>query len=537
MTTKLLSIISDQPIPNILFCREMTQVEAYQIDEYIFLVTERMEQERRIDNIIETLQLTPVQYRTIRIPEYDLSATEEVLRRAGLDRSSKYLVNITNGTKLMSTATYNFFTQQGFNAELYYVMFGKNEYRCLFPYELETIRKFRYRLQIPEYLQSHGVRICNQTAIDDLYQNPAVTEAFFREDWSMNLFERNKQVHKEQRNFLQKYFIREQRAAITFGELHEENARFTYFQQQLEASGFQLSAPETLTQKDWKYLSSRWLEEYVFTLFQEQLNLQTGEIAIGVQIETTARKAPYNTVKNELDVVFIFQNELHVAECKVNLATKSSGSNNTTDIALYKLAALKKDFGLQIRGYLFALHGLTKKRSKNIPASIENRAEILRITLITKSMLQENIQTQGLFQRLQIQLPRLFLVFSHQITDKQKKDALLSLRVPNHHIVALPDELRMCWSSVPTERTLSFSEHLRPITHWLREKSRTGDYVLIQGEFGAVFHLVNFCRRHGLTPLHSTTKRRVVEQTNASGEVEKRSIFDHVAFREYRMEY
>lgn len=62
---------------------------------------------------------------------------------------------------------------------------------------------------------------------------------------------------------------------------------------------------------------------------------------------------------NEVDVAFVYQNRLYIIECKVWLSAtteKNKKLNSNVHDALYKLAAISKDFGLVVHSYLFAIY-------------------------------------------------------------------------------------------------------------------------------------------------------------------------------------
>ncbi len=126
-------------------------------------------------------------------------------------------------------------------------------------------------------------------------------------------------------------------------------------------------------------------------------------------------------------------------------------------------------------------------------------------------------------------MKKLFLLFSHTLTPSQKEDAKKSLGV--EQFVSLPDNLQKLWSNIPTELK-NLSEYLTPIKDFIRQNAQKGDIVLIQGDFGGCFEMVNFVKSLNLKAVHSTTKRDVVEKT-VDGKVEKFSVFEHVIFREY----
>ena len=126
-------------------------------------------------------------------------------------------------------------------------------------------------------------------------------------------------------------------------------------------------------------------------------------------------------------------------------------------------------------------------------------------------------------------LKQLFLYFSHKLTPEQELDAKNSLGIEK--FVALPDDLQKLWSNVPPELS-NLNEYLTPLKDFLRQNAQKDDFVLIQGDFGASFQMVNFAQQLGLIPVYSTSKRDAIEKV-VNGKVEKFSRFKHVKFREY----
>lgn len=126
-------------------------------------------------------------------------------------------------------------------------------------------------------------------------------------------------------------------------------------------------------------------------------------------------------------------------------------------------------------------------------------------------------------------MKQLFLLFSHTLTPSQELDAKESLGVTD--FVALPKELQHLWSNVPPSLEV-LSDYLAPIKEYIRNESKEGDVVLIQGDFGGCHEMVNYVKSLRLTAVSSTTKRDVVEKT-VNGKVEKFSRFEHVIFRLY----
>ncbi len=126
-------------------------------------------------------------------------------------------------------------------------------------------------------------------------------------------------------------------------------------------------------------------------------------------------------------------------------------------------------------------------------------------------------------------MKKLFLLFSHTLTKAQESDAKASLGI--EEFVALPNDLQTLWSNIPPQLT-DLNDYLAPLKGYIRNESKEGDVVLIQGDFGGCYEMVNYVKSLGLTAVHSTTKRDVVEKI-VNGKVEKFSRFEHVIFRLY----
>ncbi|MFO7761029.1 MAG: CRISPR-associated protein Csx20 [Desulfobia sp.] len=125
-------------------------------------------------------------------------------------------------------------------------------------------------------------------------------------------------------------------------------------------------------------------------------------------------------------------------------------------------------------------------------------------------------------------MPNLLVIFNHTITPSQKTDARQTLKA--EEIIQPPEELCRLWAQVPPEAD-SLGDYLEPLKYWLDSQAGNGDYVLIQGEFGATYLMVRFALARGLVPLYSTTRREAEEEVLGDGTVQVRHRFFHVRFR------
>ena len=126
-------------------------------------------------------------------------------------------------------------------------------------------------------------------------------------------------------------------------------------------------------------------------------------------------------------------------------------------------------------------------------------------------------------------MSKLFLLFSHQFTERQKEDAEKNLKVSE--IINLPTDLQKRWSNVPPELD-SIKLYLLPIRKWISKLAKRNDYLLVQGEFGAVYLIVEWAKRNELIPVYATTIRKVREKREGE-KIKTEKEFQHKRFRKY----
>ena len=122
----------------------------------------------------------------------------------------------------------------------------------------------------------------------------------------------------------------------------------------------------------------------------------------------------------------------------------------------------------------------------------------------------------------------MLLLFSHNLTEKQKEDAQ---KLGVGTFVSLPEPLQKIWSHIDPEAD-SIVSILDEIKSFVKIHTQKGDMVLIQGDFGATYHMVAYAKSLGLVALYATTKRNC--NTYMKNDLlYKESTFEHVKFREY----
>lgn len=121
-----------------------------------------------------------------------------------------------------------------------------------------------------------------------------------------------------------------------------------------------------------------------------------------------------------------------------------------------------------------------------------------------------------------------YCLLNHVLTDNQINE--LSTSYNCNEIEYANQTISQIWSQLPPQKNIDISI-INKITQWL-ENAVENDVLIIQGEFGYTFALVDYALGRKLIPVHAVTKRVAQEQRN--GEiVERKYIFEHVCFRKY----
>ena len=125
----------------------------------------------------------------------------------------------------------------------------------------------------------------------------------------------------------------------------------------------------------------------------------------------------------------------------------------------------------------------------------------------------------------------LYLLFNHRLTTEQIEDAEKSLGVTD--IRYIPERLQKVWSNIPPNKELNLEKHLQPIIDYLENIDSPNEYILIQGDFGAVHFMVKQAFYLGFIPIYATTERKTIEEKLTDNTIITKRIFKHVCFRKY----
>jgi len=121
-------------------------------------------------------------------------------------------------------------------------------------------------------------------------------------------------------------------------------------------------------------------------------------------------------------------------------------------------------------------------------------------------------------------MKKIILLFSHTLTEPQVKE--LKEEWNCEEIIYMPDELKSKWMGVTDDIDIN------QFKKFLLENLQKGDYVLIQGEWGLTYNMINFAKENNFIPLYAGTTRKVTEYKEGD-KVIKNSVFSHTKFKKY----
>ncbi|HOM11356.1 MAG TPA: CRISPR-associated protein Csx20 [Spirochaetota bacterium] len=124
------------------------------------------------------------------------------------------------------------------------------------------------------------------------------------------------------------------------------------------------------------------------------------------------------------------------------------------------------------------------------------------------------------------------VLMNHRMTESQIEDAVNALKVEK--FIFPPENLQKIWEQIPADNE-DILDIVEPVLQWLLDNSNEGDYIFVQGDFGATLLVVSWAFKHDRIPVYSTTQRKYESTINEKGEVVNVHTFKHVRFRRYRM--
>lgn len=383
MKTILISLVSDQTIPNIL------AIHHFKPDELLFISTKEMEKKNKISAILTILDRLDLEYKSDSVVVREdsiLDCHKKISEWIEGKEDAEFVVNLTGGNKIMSIAAYEFF--KDYSSKMIYIPIPKNEFIVPFPKKRpgEPV-KLDLRLSVIEYLTAYGLTVVNESHLKR-YREEAIKRRDLSE-WIAENYDNLKNLlkwlcgilrnHRSDKQFILKEDF--------LGASSEEKQLLSKLNFSYDAG----SVLKKIDKSEINYLTGGWLEEFCFVKVSELVGQGIDDAAIGLQIKNRLG------MDNEFDIMLTKDNALYFIECK----SLDQKEDKKTD-ALYKIGALQKGLGLKIESFLVTTSPNILGKDGTIKKSIEERAEQFKTTIVPLSNVSQFEEI--LVQTLKIQM-------------------------------------------------------------------------------------------------------------------------------------
>jgi hypothetical protein len=349
MANLLVTLLSDQTVPNVQFIKEKQNLET----DFLFVSTQKMERKGVRNWIQNVCNIADDKATLIIVDEFSLEDIEKKLNGLNYTQYQNIYVNVTGGTKLMSLGATDFFRTK--NADIYYIT--GTECNHFFPKDRARKAPLVNNISLTDYLKSYGFELKESrlSRIDFSY-----TKVFMQKFL---------QFGDKERCVINK--LREQRGkkSVLLSEIKD----LPDFLCQI---GFSVADPQGLSiSKDYiKYLTGDWFEEYVFYKLKQELAISDENTKTGITLIKEG-------IPNEFDVIFLWKGTLYTIECKTSIINKSVETMNILNETIYKSTALQKNLGLFTKSFIFTL---SSKNSNEVKENHIERAKVFGVQVLCR---------------------------------------------------------------------------------------------------------------------------------------------------------
>ncbi len=370
-------LVSSQPLPNLLPLLDpgmgirrvilMVSADMQTRAEWLQSVIRQRNIHTRVWNIGDAWDSDHIQTRMLEL----LDQESDSLRLGSI------ALNVTGGTKLMSIATYE--TARAYGLPIFYVHPLQDEILWIQPGDRPS-QALANRIRIEPFLKAHGAMVQ-----DTLKRNvPDIRALELSRELVLN-------VKRFSKPFSTLNWLASQASPPQFKvNLTQNNPRLLEITDLFERQGYLNREGETLRFPDEstrRFVNGGWIESFVFDQIRnirDEKGLPIQDIAYAVDVERIQRG---QRIPNELDVVFLLNNRLHIIECKTR-RFHEPGENSKGAEALYKLDTLRELMGgLQARAMLVSFqdlptHDLTRAADLHIKVCAGDDLKHLRQHLL-----------------------------------------------------------------------------------------------------------------------------------------------------------
>ncbi len=364
--TKHLYLVSGQATPNMTPALDSVM----RPDEVILLVSPDMQTRAGwLEQVLKESTGVKVSRWTIEHPWDIEHIRDHLLDLLTQQEHEEIILNATGGTKPMSIAAYDVF--RTLDKPVFYVHPEKDQIIWLHP-PGRPRQQLADRVRIPHFIQAHGLRVTERGDIQVLPEYREFAQELIQDiqyfadalgalNWYANGAERalrSDKLEPKHQDFGALQDLLDRLEQIGVLKVQEQRLVFSN-----ESARF--------------FANGGWLEQYVFATIN---SLKKHIPAIQDTAQSLSVEREPGKTANELDVVFLAENRLHLIECKAKNFKRGDGHAGAE--TLYKLDSLSDAIGgLQARAMLVSY--------KELPKHDMQRAKDLRIQVLHGRQLQQ----------------------------------------------------------------------------------------------------------------------------------------------------
>lgn len=298
-------LLSKQALPNLSFVK-LLKAQNSPIQRYILIGSDFTEKNKFHLHLIEALGLKEGEYELWKIDAESYAQAKkdlaQQLAQAQHQAAQKFWLHLTGGTKMMAMAAQDSFkkhskTTKSVQLGSYYMPFGGKVLHKIYP-QAKSKKIAQLDFTLKEYFGAYGYKIKPQA--------PKLSPTQVEEIWT-----------------------------------------------QLQTDNFDKSQAIKMAKLP---KSGDFWEEIIYNFVKQKYQLEEQQIACGLEFKPLDGKKRGNEDGNELDIVFLKNDQLYIIECKAlngeGEGQKKFPGKTMVYPAIYKAAALSQNLGLNANNFL-----------------------------------------------------------------------------------------------------------------------------------------------------------------------------------------
>lgn len=380
MAKILVILVGEQAAPNALV---LLEPDFAHMDRYWFVSTDKMESQGRTEHLLTATGIDRESMSLLIVPPDDPTKVAVILSKEH-DQGNEYTVSLTGSTKMIGAGAWSFFIQDELKSRILYVLSGVNTYRIVYPTISVGDYPLSYRFTVKTYLEAYG--LAYEEPIYN-YQSNTATEQQLLNDF----LDGKQPIAGVKKSTLSLGYELGNQLQLINDELGVSYDHFDWLGIWLRHLHFTPLSQELLSSAELKYLQSVWLEHFLVRTVAKQLNLSNIECVHGWKLYPANDGERLAGRNHEFDLLFCYRNKLYVIEAKVGLG-KAKGQQLKVNFnnALFRLAALRRDYGFHVQTVLVTLTGkLRKGKEGPLQNHFAREADLLNVKIIDRPLLAQ----------------------------------------------------------------------------------------------------------------------------------------------------